>query len=47
MMKLMDQLGFRYFDDVGDWRDPQNGVLRQKDGLFIRKIFGSDGGQPQ
>jgi FkbM family methyltransferase len=39
MMELMDQLGFRYFDDIGDWRDPQTGVLRQKDGLFVRKHF--------
>jgi FkbM family methyltransferase len=43
MLELMDQLGFRYFDDIGDWRDPQTGVLRQKDVLFVQKSYNTDG----
>jgi hypothetical protein len=37
MIQLMDQLGFRYFDETGEWRSPQNGVLLQKELLFTRK----------
>jgi hypothetical protein len=37
MLCLMSELGFEYFDDVGDWRDPGTGRLEQKDALFVRK----------
>jgi FkbM family methyltransferase len=37
MLNLMDSLGFRYFDDVGSWRSAIDGVLEQKDILFVRK----------
>jgi FkbM family methyltransferase len=37
MIQLMDQLGYRYFDETGEWRSPQNGVLLQKELLFTRK----------
>jgi FkbM family methyltransferase len=37
MIALMSLLGFRYFDDVGDWRTPSSGMLEQKDALFIRR----------
>ena len=36
MMVLMSQLGFRYFDDVGEWRAPGTGLLEQKDVVFVR-----------
>jgi FkbM family methyltransferase len=31
------ELGFRYYEDLGGWRDPQTGTLLQKDALFIRE----------
>ncbi|MBW4604813.1 MAG: FkbM family methyltransferase [Calothrix sp. FI2-JRJ7] len=37
MLDMMDKLGFRYYDDVGEWRSPVDGFLEQKDGLFVRK----------
>jgi len=36
MIQIMDQLGFRYYDDTGHWRSPSDGTLLQKDVLFIR-----------
>lgn len=36
MLEIMDDLGFRYYDDVGDWRLPVDGTLHNKDGLFMR-----------
>jgi FkbM family methyltransferase len=36
MLELFQQKGYRYFDDVGEWRDPRNGTLLQKDILFVR-----------
>ncbi len=36
MINLMSDLGFRYFDDVGEWRTPATGLLEQKDALFVR-----------
>ena len=36
MLELMDRLGFRYFDDAGEWRLPTNGTLHNKDGLFVK-----------
>lgn len=36
MIVLMSHLGFRYFDDAGEWRDPRTGLLEQKDVLFVR-----------
>jgi FkbM family methyltransferase len=40
MLALTDELGFVPFDDVGSWRSPKNGILEQKDFLFVRKDFG-------
>jgi FkbM family methyltransferase len=37
MLNLLDSLGFRYWDDAGCWRSPVDGMLLQKDVLFIRK----------
>lgn len=37
MVQLMETLGFRYFDDIGDWRGPADGMLEQKDVLFVRE----------
>jgi FkbM family methyltransferase len=37
MINLMSDLGFRYFDDVGEWRTPASGQLEQKDALFVRQ----------
>ncbi len=37
MLELLDSLGFRYFDECGGWRSPQDGILEQKDVLFLRK----------
>jgi FkbM family methyltransferase len=36
MIVVMDELGFRYFDDVGEWRSPSTGLLEQKDVMFSR-----------
>jgi len=36
MLELFKQKGYRYFDDVGEWRDPRDGTLLQKDILFVR-----------
>ncbi len=36
MINLMSDLGFRYFDDVGEWRTPATGLLEQKDAVFVR-----------
>jgi FkbM family methyltransferase len=36
MLELFQQKGYRYFDDVGEWRDPRDGTLLQKDILFVR-----------
>jgi FkbM family methyltransferase len=36
MVTRMDQLGFRYYDDTGEWRKPTDGALEQKDVLFVR-----------
>ena len=36
MIIMMDELGFRYFDDVGEWRSPITGLLEQKDVMFTR-----------
>jgi FkbM family methyltransferase len=30
-------IGFVYYDDAGDWRDPTSGVLLQKDVIFVKK----------
>ena len=37
MLNFMDGLGFRYFDDGGEWRSAADGLLEQKDVLFVRK----------
>jgi FkbM family methyltransferase len=36
MIAMMQQLGFRYYDDAGTWRSPVDGTLLQKDAVFIR-----------
>jgi FkbM family methyltransferase len=36
MMQIIEQLGFRYYDDIGCWRSPVDGTLLQKDILFLR-----------
>lgn len=35
--RLMDEIGFEYFEDGGEWRDPSTGRLQQKDVLFVRR----------
>jgi FkbM family methyltransferase len=37
MLNFMDGLGFRYFDEGGEWRSTVDGALEQKDVLFVRK----------
>jgi FkbM family methyltransferase len=37
MLHQMELLGFDYFDDVGEWRDPMSGTLAQKDVLFVNR----------
>ena len=37
MMNVLASLGFRYFDDAGCWRSPVDGMLLQKDILFVRQ----------
>jgi FkbM family methyltransferase len=37
MISLMERIGFRYSDDVGEWRSPVDGRLEQKDILFVRQ----------
>ncbi len=34
---FFDGLGYVYYDDAGEWRDPQSGVLLQKDIMFVRR----------
>jgi FkbM family methyltransferase len=42
MVTHMSSLGFRYFDDTGEWRNPINGMLEQKDVLFVREDRASE-----
>jgi FkbM family methyltransferase len=37
MLDLLNELGFRYYDDAGEWRLPTDGTLHNKDGLFVRQ----------
>lgn len=37
MLEIMNDIGFRYFDDIGEWRTPKEGILFQKDIVFARK----------
>lgn len=37
MLDLMDQLGYRLVDEAEGWRTPKNGVLEQKDSVFVRR----------
>jgi FkbM family methyltransferase len=37
MCDLLDNLGFRYHEDVGGWRSPVDGRQLQKDVLFVKK----------
>ena len=36
MLNLLEQLGFRYYDETGEWRSPIDGTLLQKEVVFIR-----------
>ena len=36
MLVFMEDLGFRYFDDAGDWRSPVDGTLLRKEAVFLR-----------
>jgi len=36
MLTIMENLGFRYYDEAGGWRSPINGALLQKDVIFLR-----------
>jgi len=36
MLALMEQYGFRYYEDVGEYRLPADSTLSCKDGLFLR-----------
>jgi FkbM family methyltransferase len=36
MLNLLDQLGFRYYDETGEWRSPVDGTLLQKELVFLR-----------
>ena len=36
MLVLMEDLGFRYFDDAGGWRSPVDGTLLRKEAVFLR-----------
>jgi FkbM family methyltransferase len=37
MLQLLDQLGFRYYDETGGWRSPVDGTQLQKEVLFVRR----------
>lgn len=37
MINLLDELGFRYYDETGEWRSPIDGTLLQKEVAFIRQ----------
>jgi hypothetical protein len=37
MLNLLAQLGFRYYDETGEWRSPIDGTLLQKEVVFIRQ----------
>ena len=37
ILTLMDSIGFVYYDDAGEWRDPETGMLLQKDIVFVKK----------
>jgi hypothetical protein len=39
MLALMQQLGFRYYDDAGRWRSPVDGTLLQKDACSFGMNF--------
>jgi FkbM family methyltransferase len=36
MLELLTSLGFRYYDETGDWRSPIDGTLLQKEIVFLR-----------
>ena len=37
MLNLLHQLGFRYYDETGEWRSQIDGTLLQKEVVFIRE----------
>lgn len=37
MVGMISDLGFRYYDDAGEWRSPVDGALLQKDIVFVRE----------
>jgi FkbM family methyltransferase len=36
MLDLLKEMGFRYYDETGDWRSPIDGTLLQKEIVFVR-----------
>lgn len=46
MVTLLAGLGFRYYDDAGYWRAPADGVLLQKDVVFVREPLFTPWTQP-
>lgn len=48
MVNQLEEIGFKYFDDIGGWRCPMTGILEQKDVVFINtKIAGQYQGKEQ
>jgi FkbM family methyltransferase len=39
MVIKMEQLGFRWIDNAGEWRSPEDGQLEQMDVVFVRNEF--------
>lgn len=39
MLNLLHQLGFRYYDETGEWRSQIDGTLLQKEVVFIREAL--------
>jgi FkbM family methyltransferase len=37
MINILERLGFRYYDETGEWRSPIDGTLLQKEVVFIRQ----------
>ena len=37
MLDLVDDLGYQLVDETDGWRSPRNGILEQKDSIFVRR----------
>jgi len=37
MLDLMDDFGYQLIDETDGWRSPRNGILEQKDSVFVRR----------